>query len=89
VSTEFNLALVNEVVAAAVPDREVLVWRDRRLTYAQLAERSRRLASYLHSRGLGVRAERSHLAGHESGQRSPSGKPDYRWARQVAEGAAT
>jgi acyl-CoA synthetase (AMP-forming)/AMP-acid ligase II len=67
-STEFNLALVNETIAAAIPDREVLVWRDRRLTYGQLAERSRRLASYLHGRGLGVRRDRAELAGHESGQ---------------------
>jgi acyl-CoA synthetase (AMP-forming)/AMP-acid ligase II len=67
-SDQFNLALVNETIAATIPDREVLVWRDRRLTYAQLAERSRRLASYLHGRGLGVRRERGDLANHESGQ---------------------
>src|SRR3954451_6140421 len=67
-SEQFNLALVNEVITAAMPDREVLVWRDRRLTYGQLGERSRRLASYLHGRGLGVRRDRSLLAGHESGQ---------------------
>jgi acyl-CoA synthetase (AMP-forming)/AMP-acid ligase II len=67
-SDQFNLALVNEAIAAAIPDQEVLVWRDLRLTYAQLAERSRRLASYLHGRGLGIRTEREHLANHESGQ---------------------
>ncbi|MCU1588019.1 MAG: acyl-CoA synthetase, partial [Frankiales bacterium] len=66
--TEFNLALVNETIAAAIPDREVIVWRDRRVTYGQLAERSRRLASYLRGLGLGVRGERASLAGHESGQ---------------------
>jgi acyl-CoA synthetase (AMP-forming)/AMP-acid ligase II len=65
---QFNLALVNEAIAGAIPDHEVLVWRDLRLTYAQLAERSRRLASYLHGRGLGVRRERADLAPHESGQ---------------------
>ena len=31
---EFNLALTFETVAAAIGDRECLVWRDRRLTYA-------------------------------------------------------
>ena len=67
-SGEFNLALTFETVAAAVGERECLVWRDRRLTYAQLAERARRLASYLHQRGLGVRTERAGLAGHQSGQ---------------------
>lgn len=65
---QFNLALVNELITAAVPDREVLVWRDRRITYRGLGERSRRLASYLHEQGLGIRQERSELAGHESGQ---------------------
>jgi acyl-CoA synthetase (AMP-forming)/AMP-acid ligase II len=66
--TQFNLALANEAVTSVIPDRELFVWRDRRLTYAQFAERSRRLASYLHSRGLGVRQEREGLAEHESGQ---------------------
>lgn len=66
--TQFNLALTQEAVSAAIPDREFFVWRDRRLTHAQLTDRSRRLASYLHGRGLGVRTERSELANHESGQ---------------------
>ncbi|MFN2538232.1 MAG: AMP-binding protein, partial [Mycobacteriales bacterium] len=65
---QFNLALVSEVITAAIPDREVMVWRDRRLTYGQLGDRSRRLASYLHGRGLGARTPRAQLAGHESGQ---------------------
>jgi acyl-CoA synthetase (AMP-forming)/AMP-acid ligase II len=65
---EFNLALVNETVVSAVPDRELFVWRDRRLTYGQIGERSRRLATYLNDHGLGVRQERAALATHESGQ---------------------
>jgi acyl-CoA synthetase (AMP-forming)/AMP-acid ligase II len=65
---QFNIALAHEAVSAVVPDREVIVWRDRRLTYADLTDRSRRLAMHLHRAGLGVRAERSGLAGHESGQ---------------------
>jgi acyl-CoA synthetase (AMP-forming)/AMP-acid ligase II len=65
---QFTLAEVNETVAAAVPDREALIFGDRRVTFGQLAERSRRLASYLHSRGLGCHTERSELAPHESGQ---------------------
>lgn len=67
-ATLFNLALAQEAVSAAVPDREYLIWRDRRCTYAQLTERSRRLASYLRRRGLGAHAERDELAGHQSGQ---------------------
>jgi acyl-CoA synthetase (AMP-forming)/AMP-acid ligase II len=65
---QFDLATVNEVVAGAVPDREAIVFGDRRLTFADLAERSRRLASYLHGKGLGCHTERSELAPHESGQ---------------------
>jgi fatty-acyl-CoA synthase len=65
---EFNLAQVHEAVAAAVPDRECVVWRDRRLTYADVTERTRRLANHLLSRGLGTTTDRSTLEGHESGQ---------------------
>jgi fatty-acyl-CoA synthase len=65
---EFSFPQVFDTLASAMPDRELLVWRDRRLTYSQVHERSRRLAGYLHSRGLGCRIERDELAGHESGQ---------------------
>ena len=65
---QFNLALVSEVVAAAVPDREALVFGDRRFTFGQLADRTRRLASYLHEQGLGCHTERDQLGRHESGQ---------------------
>jgi acyl-CoA synthetase (AMP-forming)/AMP-acid ligase II len=65
---QFNLALTQEAVSAAVPHREFLIWRNQRFTYGQLTDRSRRLASYLHQCGLGVHVERDQLAGHESGQ---------------------
>jgi len=65
---EFSFVEVNEAVSAAIPDREAVVFRDRRLTYAQLAERSRRLANVLLDHGIEVRAERSTLQGFESGQ---------------------
>lgn len=64
----FNLALVNETVAATLPDKEAVVFGDRRFTYSQLAERSRRLANYLHAQGLGVHTDRGDLQPHESGQ---------------------
>jgi fatty-acyl-CoA synthase len=53
--TELNFAAVHEAVATAVPDRECLVWRDRRLDWAEVTERSRRLANWLLDRGLGRR----------------------------------
>jgi len=65
---EAHFTEVHEAIARAVPDREAVVWRERRLTNGQLAERSRRLAHYLHGRGLGCHRERAELAGHESGQ---------------------
>lgn len=65
---EFNLADIHEAVSASCPDRECIVWRDRRLSYGDVTERTRRLANYLIGRGLGVRKERSELKGWESGQ---------------------
>ncbi len=65
---EYNLADLNDAVSAAIPDRECIVWRDRRLTYADVAERTNRLANHLIGAGLGIRTERSELGGHESGQ---------------------
>ena len=43
----FNLASVFGAVAAAVPEQVVLVWRDRRLTWAEVTDRTRRLAAVL------------------------------------------
>ena len=65
---DFNLGDVNEAVAAAIPDREAIVHGDRRVTYAQLASRTRRLANVLLDRGLAVSTERDELAGWETGQ---------------------
>jgi len=65
---EFDFATVNEAIATAAPEREAVVFRDRRLTHGELAERSRRLANHLLSRGVRVSRERSALSGHESGQ---------------------
>jgi fatty-acyl-CoA synthase len=65
---ELAVADIHEAIAATRPDQECLVVRDRRLTWAQVTERTRRLANHLVDAGLGVRVEREHLAGHESGQ---------------------
>ena len=64
----FNLGAVSEAIAAAFPDQEAIVFRDRRITFGQLNDRTRRLANYLVSRGLGVRTPRSALERWESGQ---------------------
>ena len=59
---------MNEAIAADFPDREAIVWGDRRITYGELADRTRRLANYLIERGLGCHTERDELNGWESGQ---------------------
>ncbi|WP_028637622.1 acyl-CoA synthetase [Nocardioides sp. URHA0032] len=64
----FNLSTVFDTVARAVPEQEVLVWRDRRLTYAAMNERIDGLAHHLVERGLGSHVPRAGLRGHESGQ---------------------
>jgi fatty-acyl-CoA synthase len=58
---------VFDAVAHAVPDREAIVWRDRRLTYRQLGDRSSRLAAAFHRLGFGCHTERSRLQPWESG----------------------
>ena len=66
--SEFTVPAVAAAVAAAMPDRDLVIQGERRFSYAQILERSNRLAAYLHSRGLGCHRERSALAGHEVGQ---------------------
>src|SRR3954452_4410417 len=64
---EFNLAQVHEAIAEAIPDRECIVFRDRRLTWKDVTERTRRLANALGAAGLGARPNgRDGLKGHES-----------------------
>ncbi|WP_406814684.1 acyl-CoA synthetase [Mycobacterium sp. M23085] len=67
-ATTFTVPAVAKAVAAAIPDRELIIQGDRRYTYQQVIERSTRLAAYLHSHGLGCHIERSALGGHEVGQ---------------------
>ncbi len=64
----FNLATIQEAIAAVIPDRECIVYRDRRLTWGTFNERTRRLANYLISRGLGCHTERKTLEPWASGQ---------------------
>ncbi len=68
IAVEFTVPAVTAAVAAAIPDRELIIQGDRRYTYAEIMERSQRLAGYLHSRGLGCNTERPALDGHEVGQ---------------------
>ena len=42
---EFNLAALHEAIAATIPERECIVFRDRRLSWADVTDRTRRLAA--------------------------------------------
>ena len=64
----FNHAALFEAVAGAVPDREAIVFRDRRLTFEAVVERVNRLATALLERGVRPPRPRSELANWESGQ---------------------
>jgi fatty-acyl-CoA synthase len=64
----FDLSTIFGTVAQTIPDKQVLVWRDRRLTYAAADARIDGVSHYLTSRGLGCHTERDQLANHESGQ---------------------
>ncbi len=65
---ECSLSQIHEAISAYCPDRECIVWKDRRLTYRDVTDRSRRLANLLRSRGLGAVKDRAGLSGWESGQ---------------------
>jgi 3-oxocholest-4-en-26-oate---CoA ligase len=63
-----NHALLFDAVASAVPDREAIVFRDRRITYGELRDRTNRFANALLSMGIRPPAARRDLANWESGQ---------------------
>ncbi|MGV0679908.1 acyl-CoA synthetase [Mycolicibacterium fortuitum] len=65
---EWTIGAVVDAIAEAVPDREMTVCGSRRTTFAQGAERTRRLANFLASCGLGAYRERGELNRWECGQ---------------------
>ena len=67
-TAQFSVAEVHEAIAATRPDEVCLVFRERRLTWADVTDRTRRFANHLVAAGLGCHTEREHLQGHESGQ---------------------
>jgi fatty-acyl-CoA synthase len=65
---EWSFAAIHDVIAAAIPDRDMLVWGSTRRTFADVAARTTALASFLAERGLGARRERADLERWECGQ---------------------
>ncbi|MFZ0833519.1 MAG: acyl-CoA synthetase [Mycobacterium sp.] len=67
-NVNFTVPAVARAVATALGDRILVTQGDKQYTYAEILERSARLASYLHSSGLGCHTERDALEGHQVGQ---------------------
>src|SRR6201993_4037296 len=65
---EWTLGAVLDAIADAVPDRTMTVCGDRRSTFAESADRTRRLANFLAGRGFGAHREREALHRWECGQ---------------------
>ncbi len=66
--SEWTIGAVLDVIAEVIPNREITVCGDRRRTFAETAERSRRLANYLAANGFGAPQERAALQNWECGQ---------------------
>ena len=64
----WNLACTQEAIADAFPDRECIIYGEKRFTWTQYRARARRLANYLRAQGLGKVQDRSALEPWESGQ---------------------
>jgi fatty-acyl-CoA synthase len=65
---EWSIPAVFRVVSEVVPHREMLVWRDVRRTFGDVDVRTRGLASFLATAGIGIHRERADLKQSECGQ---------------------
>ncbi|GFG75206.1 acyl-CoA synthetase [Mycobacterium botniense] len=65
---EWTIGAVLDAIADVVPDRLMTVCGDRRSTFAETAERTSRLASFLSRQGFGVHRPREELDRWECGQ---------------------
>jgi len=65
---EWTLGGVLDAIAEAAPDRLMTVCGDRRSTFAQSADRTRRLANFLAVNGFGAHRERNELENWQCGQ---------------------
>lgn len=66
--SEWTIGAVLDAIAQAAPDRLMTVCGDRRSTFGQSAERTRRLANFLAGQGFGAHRERADLQNWECGQ---------------------
>ena len=66
--SEWTVGAVLDAVADVVGDRVMTVCGERRSTFAESAERTRRIANYLAAQGFGAHTEREALGNWECGQ---------------------
>jgi acyl-CoA synthetase (AMP-forming)/AMP-acid ligase II len=66
--SEWTIGAVLDTIAEVIPDRLITVCGDRRSTFAEAADRTRRLANFLADRGFGAHRERDSLQNWECGQ---------------------
>jgi 3-oxocholest-4-en-26-oate---CoA ligase len=66
--SEWTIGAVLDVIAEVIPDRAITICGDRRRTFAETSDRTRRLANYLAANGFGAHQERSNLENWECGQ---------------------
>lgn len=66
--SEWTIGAVLDALADAVPDRVMTICGDRSSTFAESADRTRRLANYLAANGFGAHSERETLGNWECGQ---------------------
>src|SRR4051812_42059833 len=59
--SEWTIGAVLDAIADAVPDRPMTICGERRSTFAETADRTRRLANYLARNGFGAHRERHEL----------------------------
>jgi acyl-CoA synthetase (AMP-forming)/AMP-acid ligase II len=66
--SEWTIGAVLDAIADVIPDRTMTVCGDRRSTFAESADRTRRLANFLVDKGFGAHRERDALERWECGQ---------------------
>jgi 3-oxocholest-4-en-26-oate---CoA ligase len=66
--SEWTIGSVLDAIAEVIPDRTITVCGDRRSSFAETADRTRRLANFLAGRGFGAHRERVGLQNWECGQ---------------------
>jgi 3-oxocholest-4-en-26-oate---CoA ligase len=66
--SQWTIGAVLDVIAEVIPDRAITICGDRRRTFAETADRTRRLGNYLAAKGFGAHQERASLQNWECGQ---------------------